>query len=505
MNTRTLTILLVDLFLLIFSFLLMVVYKPGSMNYLSPKYLVGFSVFLIAWISTSTYFKKYNFKRKTTLDKLIKRIILSNIAAVSIISIFILSFNITGYSRLVILGTAVIASVLELVTGNLYFLLIHTSNTRTDLFNPPPKNYELKKAREGVVLRDKYPNYESIKKLLLEESGEEVYNFFSRYTKIDSAHLLLVSTTTRLNIEFQPDDFFRHIINLKRINDIQYINKFFETINRKIPNGGLFSGLVETKNLRKKRILKKYPPLLNRIIYFIDFIVKRIFPKFRITKKIYFLLTRGKNRVLTKAETFGRLYSCGFEIVDEAEINNILYFIARKVDEPAYDLNPTYGPFIKLNRIGKGGQIFKVYKFRTMHPYAEYLQAYIYTKNHLDSGGKFKNDFRVSTAGKIFRTFWIDELPMIFNILKGQMKLVGVRPLSKQYYNLYSKELQEKRIRHKPGLIPPYYADMPDSLEEIQASELKYINAFEKHPFRTNWKYFWKAFVNILFKRARSK
>ena len=102
------------------------------------------------------------------------------------------------------------------------------------------------------------------------------------------------------------------------------------------------------------------------------------------------------------------------------------------------------------------------------------------------------------------RRFWLDEMPMLYNWLKGEMKLVGVRPLSRHYFSLYSKELQEKRIRHKPGLIPPYYADMPETLEEIQTSELKYLDAYEKKPFKTDWIYFWKALYNIIFKHARS-
>ena len=84
------------------------------------------------------------------------------------------------------------------------------------------------------------------------------------------------------------------------------------------------------------------------------------------------------------------------------------------------------------------------------------------------------------------------------------MKVVGVRPLSQHYFNLYSKELQEKRIKNRPGLIPPYYADMPETLEEIQESELRYLDSYEKHPLRTQLRYFWKAFYNILFRRARS-
>ena len=55
------------------------------------------------------------------------------------------------------------------------------------------------------------------------------------------------------------------------------------------------------------------------------------------------------------------------------------------------------------------------------------------------------------------------------------MKLVGVRPLSQHYFSLYTKELQDKRILCKPGLVPPYYADMPKNLDEIIASEMRYL------------------------------
>ena len=165
---------------------------------------------------------------------------------------------------------------------------------------------------------------------------------------------------------------------------------------------------------------------------------------------------------------------------------------------------PSYGFLIKLNRVGKNGNLIKVYKLRTMRPYSEYLQEYVFQKNDLKEGGKIKDDFRISPEGKIFRKFWIDELPMIFNLLKGEMKLIGVRPLSQQYFSLYTNELQEMRVKTKPGLIPPFYADMPVTLEEIMSSEIKYLNAYEKKPLRTDIFYFLKAINNIVIKRKRS-
>jgi len=141
---------------------------------------------------------------------------------------------------------------------------------------------------------------------------------------------------------------------------------------------------------------------------------------------------------------------------------------------------------------------------RTMHPYAEYLQEYVFEKNALQEGGKFKNDFRVSTIGKLMRKLWLDELPMFINLFKGDVKIVGVRPLSQHYFSLYTPELQQLRIKHKPGLIPPFYVDNPKTLEEIMESERKYLEQYEKHPFRTDIKYFFLAIYNIVIKHYRS-
>ena len=148
--------------------------------------------------------------------------------------------------------------------------------------------------------------------------------------------------------------------------------------------------------------------------------------------------------------------------------------------------------------------MFKVYKLRTMHPFSEYLQEYVYNKNQLKEGGKIKNDFRISPEGRIFRKFWIDELPMFINFFKGEMKLVGVRPLSEHYFSLYTKELQTLRTKTKPGLIPPFYVDMPTTLEEIMASEIKYLKAYKKRPYYTDFIYFFKSLYNILIKNKRS-
>jgi lipopolysaccharide/colanic/teichoic acid biosynthesis glycosyltransferase len=362
----------------------------------------------------------------------------------------------------------------------------------------------LEEEPEKDSLRDYSVSMDELEKFIKETYGNQVFSFLSRHMDFQNPAHLLTDTASRLNILKERINIFETIINLKRVNDIRYVNKFFEIVNSKLPVGGTFAGCVETKNMRKERILNKYPRGINYGMYSLDFILKRIFPKLWFTKKIYFFLTRGNNRVISRAEILGRLVSCGFRIEEQLRIHGYLYFVVKKEKEPQFPQDPTYGPLIKLKRVGKNGKIIKVYKLRTMHPYSEYLQKYVYKQNDLEQNGKFKDDFRISTLGKIFRKLWIDELPMLINLLKGDLKLVGVRPISKHYYNLYSEELQQKRIRYKPGLFPPFYADLPKTLEEIMASELKYLEAYEKSPLLTDVRYFWKVFKNIAFKRARS-
>ena len=294
------------------------------------------------------------------------------------------------------------------------------------------------------------------------------------------------------------------LVNVHRINDIRRVNKFFEQANRLLVNGQYLVITMETKNARKQRLLNKFPKGFNWLYYSCDFVFKRIFPKWKPTRSFYFSITKGHNRVMSITEGLGRLICCGFEIVDYKRIGFQTCIIAKKVDEPAYDMQPTYGALIRLRRVGLKGKVFQVFKLRTMHPYSEYLQDFVFKKYDLEDGGKFKNDFRMTTWGTSFRKYWIDEFPMFMNVFRGEMKLVGVRPLSEHYFSLYPEDLQQMRIKVKPGLVPPYYADMPNGMNEILESERNYLKAYAEKPIRTDLKYFSKAFVNIVFKGARS-
>jgi lipopolysaccharide/colanic/teichoic acid biosynthesis glycosyltransferase len=93
---------------------------------------------------------------------------------------------------------------------------------------------------------------------------------------------------------------------------------------------------------------------------------------------------------------------------------------------------------------------------------------------------------------------------MLINLAKGEMKIFGVRPLSRHYFSLYYDEMQERRTKYKPGLVPPYYVDLPETLDEIQHSEKKYLDAYDNHPLLTDITYLSKAFWNIVVRKKRS-
>jgi lipopolysaccharide/colanic/teichoic acid biosynthesis glycosyltransferase len=288
------------------------------------------------------------------------------------------------------------------------------------------------------------------------------------------------------------------------LNDFRKINEYIRLVNSKLVHGGIFIGCFIPNQNRHKNFLKKYSHIAGNVFYFFDFILKRVVPKLPILRNLYLKITSGKDRAISLTEGLGRLVYCGFDILDIMEINDMVFYAARKIKEPINISNFSYSIIFKMRRVGKNGKSIFVYKLRTMHPYAEFLQEFIYVNNKLEHGGKFKGDFRIPVWGKMIREMWIDELPMIFNWIKGDLKLVGIRPISRQYLNLYSKEHQAFREKFNPGLIPPFYADMPKTIEEIEASESKYLRAYELNPIKTDLIYFIKIINNIVFKKKRS-
>ena len=332
---------------------------------------------------------------------------------------------------------------------------------------------------------------------------KDVHNFVSKYVDLADNNTVILRTRSIDTISHLSRE-LTALVNLKKVNDVRWVNKFFEEVNTHLVNGSLYLGAVEISEQRKARIYRTLPKAFAAFVYVIDFILRRVLPKLNLTKGFYFLVTDGRNRVMSKAEVLGRLVSCGFEIENLKTIGDTLYFVARKIKDPVYDLKPSYGPLFKMRRVGKNGKIIQVYKFRTMHPYAEYLQDYIIRNNGYQDIGKPADDFRIATWGKFLRRYWLDELPQLINVARGEMKLVGIRPISNRFLNEFPEDIKELRLKQKPGCVPAYVSLLKQSVDGFIEAESIYLKEKMKRPYTTDIKYLVKAVINILSNKIRS-
>ncbi|MCF6357403.1 MAG: hypothetical protein L3J54_06295 [Draconibacterium sp.] len=124
--------------------------------------------------------------------------------------------------------------------------------------------------------------------LVIDETNQLTYNYISSHIDLEAVESLVVSSTTQFEVE-KSTHLFESIVNLRRLNDVGRINKFLESVNSKLRNGGLFVGNIDTYSLRKKKILERYPPVINWCVYTADFFVHRVSPKVWGFRKIYFL------------------------------------------------------------------------------------------------------------------------------------------------------------------------------------------------------------------------
>ncbi len=136
------------------------------------------------------------------------------------------------------------------------------------------------------------------------------------------------------------------------------------------------------------------------------------------------------------------------------------------------------GPvFFAQNRLGLKGRYFKMYKFRSMVVNAEQLLKDLEAKNEV-SGHMFKmkNDPRITRIGRIIRKTSIDELPQLFNVLKGDMSLVGPRPPLPREVIEYDK-WQDLRLSVRPGITGLWQVSGRNDIgfEEMINLDLKYI------------------------------
>ena len=164
--------------------------------------------------------------------------------------------------------------------------------------------------------------------------------------------------------------------------------------------------------------------------------------------------------------------------------------------------DPKGSPIFSQIRCGRNGKPFKFYKFRSMCVDAEAKLDQLLEQNEMDGPAfKIKDDPRITRVGKFIRKTSLDELPQLFNILKGDMSIVGPRPPLPREVEQYDA-YQRQRLYVTPGLtcywqIQPHRNDL--TFDEWMELDIKYM---KERSFLVDWKIIFQTVRAVLFRQG---
>lgn len=149
---------------------------------------------------------------------------------------------------------------------------------------------------------------------------------------------------------------------------------------------------------------------------------------------------------------------------------------------------PEVSPIFTQTRVGKDGRKFRLYKFRTMEPNAEQNLEALLGYNEMDGPCfKLRKDPRITPFGRLLRRSGLDELPQLWNVLRGDMSLVGPRPALPREVVQYGA-YERQRLTIRPG-ITCYWQIQPErnalSFEKWMELDMQYL---QDRSFLTDWK-----------------
>ena len=495
-----------DIFIWVIAIVICVLWRLMAQKEHILWYVEGFAVLMVIWVIVSLLLGKYrkSYKEAWYWQEMLKMGVIGGVLMLLVHYVQpLIGDPFMSLSENVLLWGIGIVMIIQSVV----ILATHYWKFALNMTIPVMEIEQRTNAR--VTRSDGHRSISSMQTVhdaVLSLTTEQDYQMLLDKAHLDSLQTKVVANRDRFSFMQIPDYQYETLVDLTLLNDVKGINKRFCIVNKKLPDNGMYVCCYRPQEYVKQKILSSYPKPINYIVYGAWFIYRRVIPRMLLMSRLYYDVTKGRKRTLSKAEVLGRLYYCGFEVEEIIPMGNIEYVFAHRHSQPyPQEQIKVYGPLIKLPRVCENKEIKYFYKLRTMHPYSEYIQKYVFdSRGGMNIADKSDSDFRITNWGKIFRKYWLDELPMLLNLLKRDVKLVGVRPLSQTMFNEYPPELQEKRTRTKPGLIPPFYIDHPETFEQLYASENKYLDEYFAHPLRTDCKYFFMTIYSILFKRVHS-
>ncbi|MCC8029731.1 MAG: sugar transferase [Lachnospiraceae bacterium] len=190
----------------------------------------------------------------------------------------------------------------------------------------------------------------------------------------------------------------------------------------------------------------------------------------------YTVVTKSVRMVMPRQIAFKRALDIAGSLVGLAATGILFLFVA-----PAIYIRSPGPVFFTQTRIGQNGKRFKIYKFRSMYMDAEECKKKISDRNQVEDGMMFKIDDDpriIRGVGHFIRRTSIDEMPQFWNVLKGDMSLVGTRPPTEDEWEKYELH-HRKRLAFKPGITGMWQISGRTNIrnfEEVVALDTKYIS-----------------------------
>jgi lipopolysaccharide/colanic/teichoic acid biosynthesis glycosyltransferase len=502
------------LLLLMITFLLMFSISQASTPWLNMIWIF-FTAWVVSVCLTDKYTHKYPQRYKSYL-------FFSHLKA-----FFIMAFLIILLKYIVGLHNV---SLLELATGTLIFSLLDVT------VSYPNKNQEIDREDARKILQvmggtkkevinadrvNKITIYPDILKEINKYSVDrELVGFFQNHLPLEidgSRNIQIVDDLTSESENMVAAHSLDMLFCTTSMNDVKRLNLFLEQVVNRLAMGGYFVMKYMPLENVYSSMRKKHSLFIYRFAYFFHFLWFRAFRKIPFLDKAYFSrvlkwldkthlsIVKKRNRALSKAEMWGRLAFWGMDVVAESQGDKEKFIIARRINDPHPNRLPSYYPVVALAKVGLDGKVLRMHKLRSMYAFSEYIQNRIFKDQGLTETGKFKNDFRLTEYGKFIRRYWLDELPQLYDWLKGDIKLVGMRATSAHYMSLYPQAVYDLYIQVKPGLISPIFDEKTSDFSEIVKVEHDYLLQYIKNPVKADMKCFFQTFTDIFFRGVRSK
>ncbi|MBR9682952.1 sugar transferase, partial [Candidatus Woesearchaeota archaeon] len=158
---------------------------------------------------------------------------------------------------------------------------------------------------------------------------------------------------------------------------------------------------------------------------------------------------------------------------------------------------------------GLNGVPIQVYKIRTMHSGSDKLKIDLSKQKIVDSNGSSVEDNRRIESRRWLRRWGIDEWPQLYNILEGEMSLVGLRPREEYYLDQLDeryKGYKNRVLQYKPGLFPPERIEKnTGSLDDFVKRGIAYLDKKDVSSIRTDFVYFFKIMYSKIIERTKNE